>query len=175
METGVRHNSSFQRRVAALEEMLFRKHRARKAASRSRAPCGPPSRRWPPRLRPYAVSQMISSWEKKEVLARTVRGKGQCASVYVVIGQFPCTEIPYGSWSSTLYKLQQAGELAVHTANKNTSIKRKLYGRGARRVLPTGEEMREIAAAEKAWREFRAGLKVENPAEHAAIEEKAPA
>lgn len=75
--------------------------------------------------------------------------------------KLPFTEIPYGSWSSTLYKLQQQGELVVvENRNKHCSVNRKVYARGKVQVLPTGEEKQAMADAEKAWREFRQTMNV---------------
>jgi hypothetical protein len=62
----------------------------------------------------------------------------------------PHVQVPYGSWSSTLYKLQQAGELRVVKAAHTVPL--KVYGRGERVVMPSGEELDGI---EKAWLQFK--------------------
>jgi hypothetical protein len=62
----------------------------------------------------------------------------------------PSTQVPYGSWSSTLYKLQSQGELKVVKAAHTVPM--KVYARGERVVLPSGEELRDM---ERAWQEFK--------------------
>src|SRR6266567_1325142 len=54
----------------------------------------------------------------------------------------PNTQVPYGSWSSTLYKLQQQGELIVVKPAHTTP--RKVYARGERVVMPSGDELRDM-------------------------------
>jgi hypothetical protein len=68
----------------------------------------------------------------------------------------PEARIPYGSWSSTLYKMQKQKELIV-VRNAGCSIGLKVYGRGPRRISSTGAELREL---EESWREFRAQIKI---------------
>ncbi len=70
----------------------------------------------------------------------------------------PNVRVPYGSWSSTLYKLQQAGELVV--LKKAHTVPLKVYGRGERVVMPTGEE---LTGLERAWKEFKENFTVEVP------------
>ncbi len=66
----------------------------------------------------------------------------------------PSARVPYGSWSSTLYKMTQQRELrVVRGGGRGPAL--KVYARGDRRIGPTGEEIRELEAA---WREFRAQI-----------------
>jgi hypothetical protein len=65
----------------------------------------------------------------------------------------PNTQIPYGSWSSTLYKLQQHNELLVVKAAH--TVPRKVYRRGQVVVNASGEE---LAETERAWSEFKRSL-----------------
>jgi hypothetical protein len=62
----------------------------------------------------------------------------------------PEVKIPYGSWSSTLYKLQGQGEIVVAKQRHTTRL--KVYRRGERVVMPSGEEMAEL---EKSWTDFK--------------------
>lgn len=67
-----------------------------------------------------------------------------------VAAHAPQVRIPEGSWSSQLWKMEQAGELAVaHPAGR---LDRKLYTRGRVRIGPNGQERTEL---ETAWSEFR--------------------
>lgn len=65
----------------------------------------------------------------------------------------PNTKVPYGSWSSTLYKLQQRQELVVHKPAHTVPL--KVYKRGPRVVTPTGDELREL---EVSWAAFKEQL-----------------
>lgn len=75
-----------------------------------------------------------------------------------VAARAPGVQIPYGSWSSQLYKLTQRGELAV--VKQHQSVKHKLYSRGPVRIGPSGDELREL---EKAWSDFRSQMALPNP------------
>lgn len=68
----------------------------------------------------------------------------------------PHVAIPAGTWSSNLYKMQQAGELDV--AKNAQRVSRKLYTRGRVRVGLDGQERSEL---ETAWGEFRAQMERE--------------
>ena len=71
----------------------------------------------------------------------------------------PDAVIPYGSWSSTLYKLTQSKELVVvRGGGRGRGSALKVYGRGPRRITPSGEELRDL---EKSWQDFRATIKTE--------------
>jgi len=72
----------------------------------------------------------------------------------------PAVQVPYGSWSSTLYKLQERGELIVVAQKHTTKLKR--YRRGEKVIQASGEEMAEL---EKAWSDFRKTLDNGQPAE----------
>jgi len=64
--------------------------------------------------------------------------------------------IPYGSWSSTLYKLQQNQELiCVKGKGSNCSTERKIFTKGPKRVGASGEELRDIEAS---YAEFRKSM-----------------
>lgn len=222
MSNHCEHCADLQRRVAALEEMVFRTHRARKIILQTiEAWPGPFTaqqietaiKEFHPEvfsgLKPYAVTNQITRLEKTSAVVRENTGRGQIATIFRTVGKIaeasrpgpkygrranyesgfrnivrsalrdlpepfmlqdlrdwmkqnlPGVEIPYGSWSSTLYKLQQQGELVcLARKGKNTSCNRKIYGRGPVRVTPTGDEMKEM---EQAWREFRDGMKIEVP------------
>jgi hypothetical protein len=70
----------------------------------------------------------------------------------------PEADIPYGSWASTLYKLQEADELVVvKRSHYNCG---KVYARGPKRVAPDGDEIRALEAS---WQEFRKTVKAEIP------------
>jgi len=212
-----------RRRVASLEEMIFRKHRARRCMERivqawpgpftvqqidkALAEFHPEIHR---ELAPYAVSSFVNSLLRASVITRLTDGAGQVAALFERIGEVPdCTRrtgrkfnrraayesgfrhivrsalddlpaeftlqdlrewmekqmpharIPYGSWSSTLYKLTQSGELiCVKGRGSNCSARRKVWKRGPRKVAPSGEEVRELEAA---WARFRSSMKTENP------------
>jgi hypothetical protein len=75
-----------------------------------------------------------------------------------LVEKMPSAQIPYGSLSSTLYKLEQSNELVV--VKRAHYLRGKIYTRGPKHVTPTGEEMREL---EQAWQEFRSGMKIETP------------
>ena len=69
----------------------------------------------------------------------------------------PDLRVPEGSWSSTLYKLVQLGELkVVRYAHRGKTLKE--YERTEKRVSPSGEELRDL---EKAWLDFRASLGIQ--------------
>jgi hypothetical protein len=70
--------------------------------------------------------------------------------------RLPAAKIPQGSWSSTLYKLTQRGELEV--VRQHHSHSRRTYKRGPVRVQPSGDVMRETEAA---WAEFRRVMEAE--------------
>lgn len=75
-----------------------------------------------------------------------------------VAKHLPDAKIPYGSWTSTLYKMCAQQELrVVRGGRRSGGSGLKVYGRGPRRVAPSGEELRDLEAA---WAQFRA----ENPA-----------
>lgn len=216
--------ADLKRRVSALEEMAFRKHRHRRCLERI-------VEKWPgpftcqqiqeavkefhpeifSELKPYAVSSFLGSLERAGSIARTTDGGTGCLStVYELVGQIvdcgkrpgtkfnrrsryesgfrhivrtaladlpeeftledlrgwmakhmPDTKIPYGSWSSTLYKLTQSQELiCIKGRGTNCSAERKVFTRGPRRVAASGEEFRELEAS---WMEFRKSMKTEVP------------
>lgn len=215
MNAHCEHCADLVRRVAALEEMVFRTSRTRRAILRVLASWPGPftvqqiqqalSEYYPDvarEMKPHAVSNTIKRLEKSGHVILVNEGKGQVAAIYETVGEInpeegrrgakygrranyesgfrniirralpdlpdeftlddvrqwikdnlPGVRIPYGTWSSTLYKLQQQGELVVvKNRGKNVSVNRKVYARGPVRVAPTGEEVRELQAA---WEEFR--------------------
>ena len=209
------HCAELQRRVAALEEMVFRTHRSRNAILKLLAEWPGPftvqqiesalKEREPEisaGLKPYAIASTIARLEKSGTVSRITNGTGCVASIFQVIGQIPKAggrpgrqfnrkadyesgfrnivrtaladlppvftlddlrkwvtanlpdvQIPYGSWSSTLYKLQQHGELDV--VKMSHRLRGKVYARGSRRVAPSGDE---VKALEQSWQNFRAGI-----------------
>jgi hypothetical protein len=71
----------------------------------------------------------------------------------------PLLDPPQSSFSSTLYRLTGLGELrVVRGGRKSKSL--KFYARGAKRVAPNGDEIRELEAS---WREFRATVATHVP------------
>lgn len=68
---------------------------------------------------------------------------------------YPDVNIPHGSWSSTLYKLEQAGELDV--VKKAARVSRKIYTRGAKQVLPDWSLLSDLKTA---WADFRSQMKL---------------
>lgn len=68
----------------------------------------------------------------------------------------PGVQIPSGSWSSTLYKLQQRDELIV--VKNSHSVKHKVYARGPVRIGPSGDEMKQL---EKNWEDFKVEMERE--------------
>ena len=207
-----------KRRVSALEEMLFRTHRIRKAIDHV-------VNNWPGpftvqeiekairefhaevwrEMKPYAVSNAVRALEKTGVVIRLNDGKGCNSAMFqrtrdvpditkrpgkpfnrqapyesgfrAIVRKaiddlpseftladlrawmdknMPTARIPYGSWSSTLYKLTQSQELiCTKGRGSNCSAKRKAWTRGPMRVAPSGEELRDI---ESAWSEFRKSM-----------------
>lgn len=75
-----------------------------------------------------------------------------------VDANLPDARIPYGSWTSTLYKLTQAGELEVRGHRHYEGG--KVYSRGPKRVMPSGAELSDL---DKAWTDFRSNIKAELP------------
>lgn len=75
-----------------------------------------------------------------------------------VAKRLPETQVPYGSWSSTLYKLTQQEELVVVRGGRKNGAGLKVYKRGPRRIGVTGQELTEL---ESAWKEFRAQIETE--------------
>jgi len=76
--------------------------------------------------------------------------------------KMPEARIPYGSWTSTLYKLTQSGELKVRGHRHFEGG--KIYSRGEKIVLPSGDELKDL---ELAWAEFRkqmGSVEIEEPA-----------
>ncbi len=214
------HCADLLRRMAALEEQVFRKHSARNAIFRViDAWPGPftPQQilkallEFEPEvaagLKQFAVDQQIKKLERDGVVSRTVQGNGRNAAVFEVVGEMPKTcgrpgpkygrrasyesgarniirtalndlpeefnlddfkawcekkipdvQIPYGSLSSTLYKLEQSEELVC--SRRRHYLRGKYWKRGPKRVMPSGDEIKEL---EKAWQEFRSGMNVETP------------
>jgi hypothetical protein len=73
--------------------------------------------------------------------------------------RYPEARIPEGSWSSTLRKLTDLGELkVVKFGHRGKSL--KVYTRTSKRVAPSGAE---LTAVQDAWREFRSTIKTEVP------------
>jgi hypothetical protein len=69
-----------------------------------------------------------------------------------VEAHYPHSTIPYGSWASTLYKLQSHNELTVLNKRASHYLRGKIYARGPVRVAPSGDE---LTALEHSWNEFR--------------------
>ena len=77
--------------------------------------------------------------------------------------KLPNTTIPYGSWSSTLYKMTQQEELTVvRGGGRGKGSTLKVFIRGPRQIAATGQEVRELEAS---WKEFRASLNIQPPPE----------
>jgi hypothetical protein len=206
-----------ERRVAALEEALFRTHKARKAIESI-------IKKWPGdfsiqqiesalkeffpdvarTIKPYGVDTRVRALVKAGALLKVTDGTGCVASIYRLIGEvpnmvkpgrkynrqaeyesgfrnivrtalrdlpeqfnladlrkwmadnIPDVKIPYGSISSTLYKLQQQDELVV--VKKAHTVPLKIYARGSRVVMPSGEEAK---AMELAWETFKKEMEQE--------------
>jgi hypothetical protein len=66
--------------------------------------------------------------------------------------KLPSAKIPAGTWSSTLFKMQTRRELVVLRNGGRSRLGLKVFGRGPRRISPTGDEVRQL---EEAWKEFR--------------------
>lgn len=78
----------------------------------------------------------------------------------------PDLNVPQGSWSSTLYKLCEQGELeVVKFAHRGKTLKE--YTRTEKRIAPSGAEMGEL---EQAYAEFRKGVDTTIPDQLTALE-----
>jgi hypothetical protein len=210
--------TELKRRLSALEEMVFRRHRVRCAVLRIIEIWPGPftvqsvedvlKLKYPEaaaEMKPYEVSGHLRKLEKAGHVARTNEAAGAMAAIYHFVSlpplgrpgpkfsrraayesgframvrralddlppeftlldiqewmanHLPEAKIPYGSWSSTLYKLTQSGELVcIRGRGTNCSARRKVWKIGSVRVTPTGAEAQEL---ETAWREFRKTLDI---------------